>query len=171
MLFSAFKLGQNIEIKHTIVETESMCRLCCENLSDDSPPDDGIDHVFSDTKQLFLTLILLCSCSVPFDLCSVSLYFCICNSVTLQGTLGAFLQLFWHTHNRYSFSLTVQYLFLSACGLLLAVKNLKLIKLVCSLYRVYLSSYSEPFHELFQIRSKDWEKCLSIWEVIVVMFS
>lgn len=65
-----------------------MCSLCCENLSDDSPPDDGIERVFSDTKQLhFLTVILLCFCSVPFDLCSVSLCFCICNSVTLQGNL------------------------------------------------------------------------------------
>lgn len=56
MLFSAFELGQNVEIKHTIVETESIYSLCCQNLSDDSPPKDGVDDVFNDTKLLFLTL-------------------------------------------------------------------------------------------------------------------
>ena len=56
MLFNAFELGQNVKIKRTIVETESIYSLYCQNLSDDSAPKDGVD-VFSDTKQmLFLTL-------------------------------------------------------------------------------------------------------------------
>lgn len=55
-LFNAFELGQNVKIKCTIVETESIYSLCCQNLSDDSPPKDGADDVCSDTKQfLFLT--------------------------------------------------------------------------------------------------------------------
>lgn len=57
VLFNAFELGQNVKIKRTTVEIESICSLCCQNLSDDSPPKNGVDDVFSDTKQfLFLTL-------------------------------------------------------------------------------------------------------------------
>lgn len=57
MLFNAFELGQNVKIKPTIVETESIYSLGCQNLGDDSPSKDGVDDVFSDTKLfLFLTL-------------------------------------------------------------------------------------------------------------------
>lgn len=45
-----------MKIKCTIVETESMYSLCCQNLNDDSPPKGGANDVCSDTKQfLFLT--------------------------------------------------------------------------------------------------------------------
>lgn len=57
MLFNAFELGQNVKMKPTIVETESIYSLGCQNLGDDSPSKDGVDDVFSDTKLfLFLTL-------------------------------------------------------------------------------------------------------------------
>lgn len=97
MLLSAFELGQNVKIKCTIVETESICSLCCQNLSDDSPPKDGVDDVFSDTKQfLFLTLLNSIIAFVFSALRSI----CIRSRCTLaavilsQGTVGAFLQLF-----------------------------------------------------------------------------
>lgn len=55
LLFNAFELGQNVKTECTIVETESIYSLCCQNLTD-SPPKDGADDACSDTKQfLFLT--------------------------------------------------------------------------------------------------------------------
>jgi len=57
VLFNAFEIGQNVKIKRSVVETEFISSLCCQNSSDDSPPKDGADDIFSDTKQfLFLTL-------------------------------------------------------------------------------------------------------------------